>query len=535
MKPVGYRIMFVSRACLALLIAYSLSCGDVSEVSDENGDTVAMPAFSPSSGTYNQPIAVEITTDTDGARIYYTTNGSNPSEDNGDEYDEAIVLEGDGLEVTLRAIAVKEGLLDSEIAEATYIFEYDTENGGVATPVFTPAPGIYDGSIDVEISTSTSDAIIHYTMDGSKPSKTTGEVYDGPIELEGDGLDVTIRALGVKEGMLESEVAEASYAIEYETVATPVFDPEPGVYDEPISVDISTATGGATIYYTMDGSEPSEAEGTVFLEPIILDGDISEVTIRSLAIKEGMRDSEIASATYEIDYHDEFQFLKGVWATKTVAVADSVTMGVSSQPVTTAYSLVHMSVEKEIAEARAVTCHIDVDTDTNRVKIFIKDSYIDALDEIEYLYSISGDEEGYTLSIEDHVLLTAVDLQDPLNDEMPDDKNDPRFFNQDGRRGPGITIDAWVDPVVGQASDEEMSVATRQFTTQLLEVKGDDLIVGSYEWDEDRIVLETTHSMLDWEQQVTPRHEDSYTKLVKVDDSYDCEKILAEIAGLFAD
>ena len=37
-------------------------------------DTISIPNFNPSSGTYNLPQSVEITCDTDGATIYYTTD-----------------------------------------------------------------------------------------------------------------------------------------------------------------------------------------------------------------------------------------------------------------------------------------------------------------------------------------------------------------------------------------------------------------------------------------------------------------------------
>ena len=48
-----------------------------------------------------------------------------------------------------------------------------------ATPVFSPAPGVFTGaSVSVSISTTTPGATIHYTTDGSEP--TTGStVYSG--------------------------------------------------------------------------------------------------------------------------------------------------------------------------------------------------------------------------------------------------------------------------------------------------------------------------------------------------------------------
>ena len=81
-----------------------------------------------------------------------------------------------------------------------------------------------------------------------------------------------------------------------ETVATPAFNPEAGNYSEAVSVTISCATEGATIYYTLDGSNPME-DGTVYTSAI----NITETTtVKAFAMKEGYLNSGVASATYTI-------------------------------------------------------------------------------------------------------------------------------------------------------------------------------------------------------------------------------------------
>ena len=81
-----------------------------------------------------------------------------------------------------------------------------------------------------------------------------------------------------------------------ETVATPTFNPEAGTYSDAVSVTISCATEGATIYYTLDGSEPME-DGTVYTSAI----NITETTtVKAIATKEGYLNSGVASATYTI-------------------------------------------------------------------------------------------------------------------------------------------------------------------------------------------------------------------------------------------
>ena len=78
---------------------------------------VATPAFSPAAGTYTTAQNVTISCETDDAEIYYTTDGSAPSKDNGTKYTSAINVSET---TTIRAIAVKTGMTNSEEASATY-------------------------------------------------------------------------------------------------------------------------------------------------------------------------------------------------------------------------------------------------------------------------------------------------------------------------------------------------------------------------------------------------------------------------------
>ena len=85
--------------------------------------TVATPVFSMASGTYYETIEVEITCATEGATIYYTTDGSDPTEDS-EIYEEPIVVESD---MTIKAIAMMEGYDNSGIASASYVIITDVE------------------------------------------------------------------------------------------------------------------------------------------------------------------------------------------------------------------------------------------------------------------------------------------------------------------------------------------------------------------------------------------------------------------------
>ena len=78
------------------------------------------------------------------------------------------------------------------------------------------------------------------------------------------------------------------------TVAAPTFSPGSGTYNTPQSVTISTATEGASIRYTTDGSDPT-ASSTLYSAPITV---ASTTTIKAIATKSGMDNSAVAAATY---------------------------------------------------------------------------------------------------------------------------------------------------------------------------------------------------------------------------------------------
>ena len=79
-------------------------------------ETVATPAFSVASGAVNSGTKVTITCGTEGAKIYYTTDGTEPTAES-TEYKAAISVTS---AVTLKAIAVKDGMNDSAVASASY-------------------------------------------------------------------------------------------------------------------------------------------------------------------------------------------------------------------------------------------------------------------------------------------------------------------------------------------------------------------------------------------------------------------------------
>jgi formylglycine-generating enzyme required for sulfatase activity len=86
-------------------------------------------------------------------------------------------------------------------------------------------------------------------------------------------------------------------AVTPQTVATPVITPAGGTFTVSQSVTITCATSGATIKYTTDGSTPSSSAGNTYSAAITVS---STSVIKAVAIKSGMTDSAIATASFTI-------------------------------------------------------------------------------------------------------------------------------------------------------------------------------------------------------------------------------------------
>ncbi|MEI3610496.1 DUF6359 domain-containing protein [Pseudogracilibacillus sp. SO10305] len=201
-------------------------------------DNQVRPVYAtPGAGSVPSGTEVALTTATDEATIYYTVDGTDPTETTGTEYTDPIMLEKD---TTIKAIAYKDGFDESNITTFTYNV-YDAERGlqihdiqgpGHTSPyvnhVVEDIEGIvtytyeirganyfhlqaeednYDGNKD------TSEAIIVYTgraenIDVGNKVKVTGEVdeyyIDGYDDKNETDLSVTqINARNDRGGMIE--------------------------------------------------------------------------------------------------------------------------------------------------------------------------------------------------------------------------------------------------------------------------------------------------------------------------------------------
>ena len=110
-----------------------------------------------------------------GGTIYYTTDGSDPTESS-TEYKEAVLLQSEG-DTEIRAIAVNKKGIPSAVSSAKYSIEFPL----VDAPAVSPSTGQYSTATQITI-TVPDGYTAYYTMDSSTPTASS-EKYTDPIDM----------------------------------------------------------------------------------------------------------------------------------------------------------------------------------------------------------------------------------------------------------------------------------------------------------------------------------------------------------------
>ena len=222
-----------------------------------------------------------------GSKIYYTTNGTQPTESStlyvdGIVVDEKVVSELDD-SIKINAIAVNNGDV-SDVFSKTYTMKrytvtLDNKNlGTLENKVYTNMKK--GDKIELPSLNETDYTFENWQLNGT--------AVKNPYEVIGD---VTLTANWTALGALAKVEFTPSQQLD-----------SAGTIDFGETIELSCKSLGVKIYYTTDGSDPSLSSNSGRIEyksqsPISMAKD---VTIKAVAEKAGQSPSEVAEATYKL-------------------------------------------------------------------------------------------------------------------------------------------------------------------------------------------------------------------------------------------
>ena len=172
----------------------------------------------------------------------------------------------------------------------------------VDDPIIDISSGEYLTNQLITLSCITPGCSIYYTKDGTDPD-STDNLYAYPITI----FEGTLKVIAYLTGNY-SNIVTATYTLS--KVSTPVVSLATGQYSINTLITINVL-GGGDIYYTLDGSTPTELSNEYF-QPI----SMFEGTLKVYAVKTNYIDSDVVTVTYTLSVPSSWDEARnlGAWA-----------------------------------------------------------------------------------------------------------------------------------------------------------------------------------------------------------------------------
>ncbi len=194
------------------------------------------------------------------------------------------------------------GLLASQVATKLAFIQQPTSTsiGAVISPAVTVAVEDPSGATVTTATNAVTISIVANPAGGTLGGTLTVNAVNGIATFS--NLSINNAGTGYTLGAAASGLSGATSAAFNESAiaATPVIAPSGGSWSGPVTVALSDATAGATIHYTTDGSTPGAGSATYNpAAPPVLSA-VATATVQAIAIKSGLGNSAVASATISI-------------------------------------------------------------------------------------------------------------------------------------------------------------------------------------------------------------------------------------------
>jgi hypothetical protein len=272
------------------------NAGNVSPVETETyiiDSTAPTVAASPPGGTYNtaQNVTLSCQAITNCASIRYTTNGTTPTASSA-QYSTPLTISAN---TTLKFIGIDNAGNISSVVTETYAID-----ASPPTVTASPGSGTYGASLSVTLSCNdgagSGCTAIRYTLDGTTPT-TTSEQYTAPLTFS---TDTILKFIGTDRGGNSSPVVTQTYVIDL-AAPTVTATPPGGAFTSAVNVTLScddrTGSGCAAMFYTTDGSIPTQSSSR-YSAPLRI---AASTSLSFIAIDNAGNESGVYTETYVID------------------------------------------------------------------------------------------------------------------------------------------------------------------------------------------------------------------------------------------
>ena len=270
-------------------------------VYDGRTDRVAEIEFTPfSSGQFTTSLDVKILSRTQGSQVRYTIAKDgvpdNPTEQS-TLFNEPFTL---GLgNWFIRAKAFKDGMPPSDLDQINYNIVEPI--GIVNNPIIEPNGGVFNNEVDITITTTTTPVTsgirIFYTIDGTEvvvDPQLAGNYNNNGFTLR---KSATVRTAAARTFFTFSGETSAEFELK---CADPEINPANGSFTDSVEVVMNSLTNNAKIYYTTDGSEPSD-ESNLYSAPFYFK---NSTTLKAKAYKNGYSPSNSTAANFNVQYSE---------------------------------------------------------------------------------------------------------------------------------------------------------------------------------------------------------------------------------------
>lgn len=169
-----------------------------------------------------------------------------------------------------------------------------------ATPDMKPRPGNYVTVQMITLSSATDGAQIYYTLDGTEPSRSATPCTE-PFPIGTDQESVVIKAIAVKEGLIDSPMFLGTYNILLPTVPLPTVNLDAGLYNDEILILPVNRPSDVDWRFTLDGSVPGPTSEPFVESSGVLLGAGSEVILKVRGFGDGKRPGPVLTREYRVD------------------------------------------------------------------------------------------------------------------------------------------------------------------------------------------------------------------------------------------